>query len=226
MDYIIYLSQSKVDMLYSQVPATLAKKLAAEIGGNLGVFSFKVRTADVSLDTYEKSKIVEKYISKEYTFGTLEEPKEWIKAELEMKNVATKFSPEMFALVGKHNADYFLLGGSAHNVIGNRSASLITSSLSYLPHFVECMRRGLRDWDQDINARRLWIDDAPRSPRLFTYGGSTDEIALAIREIYEMSGQAVLMRVGFIARRLAVESLKWVEGSSYLYTPLYVTQTG
>lgn len=226
MDYLIYLSQSKVDMLYSQLPATLAQQLAAEISASLGVLSFKVKTAGVAPDTYQKAKIVEAYITKRYGFGSLEEPKEWIKAELQVRHIATEFSPGMFALVGKHNADYFLLGGSAHNVIGNQSATPIPLSLSYLPHFVECMKKGLRNWEQDQDARRLWIDDWPRSPRHFIYGGSEDEIAKAIQNMYVMSEGATSMSVGFVARRLAGENLKWMEGSSYLYTPIYVTQAG
>jgi hypothetical protein len=211
-------------MLYSQVPPKLAQQLAAQISASLGVVSFKVKTASVSPDTYEKARIVEAYITKKYGFGTLDDPMEWVQGELEVRHVATKFSPEMFALIGKHNEDYFLLGGSGHNVIGHRSASPVRSSLSYLPHFVECMMSGLQTWEQDRNARRLWVDDWPRSPRLFTSGCSADEIAWAIREMYELSEKSVSMSVGFAARRLARENLKWIRGSSYLYTPLYVTQ--
>jgi hypothetical protein len=65
MKYYVYISDTKVDMLYSQIPQNILRKIAAELNINLGIFSLSVKGKENQEKTrYEKLKIVVNYIEK------------------------------------------------------------------------------------------------------------------------------------------------------------------
>ena len=226
MDYFIYLSESKVEMLYAQLPLGLAKQLSAEIGASIGLLSTKLKTSATEPSLYEKAKAVELYLLKHYEVGKLANPNEWIQGALDVRHITTGFSPELFLLIGKFEQDYFLLGGSAHNIIGNRSPATVSSPLSYFPYFMGAFKEGFKKWEMSSEIRSLWVDTRPKwaQTEWIGLGGNPDELAWSIRDLYEHSSKVPSMKVQFLGKRLAEEALVSILGKAYVYSPLYVAQ--
>ena len=73
MKHYVYISDSKVDMYYSQIPKKIRDKIAVELGINLGMFSLNVKgkgNEKTPLETrIEKLRLVVNYIEKTGRWG-------------------------------------------------------------------------------------------------------------------------------------------------------------
>ena len=69
----LYVSDSKLDMLFEQIPKSVLKSISAEIEVNLRMVKVKLATAkDAALVRADKLAIVERYIDKTFDVGTLQ----------------------------------------------------------------------------------------------------------------------------------------------------------
>lgn len=78
--YYVYISATKVDMLYSQIPPAFLKGAESEIKVNLGVIStsLKGRGPDEAKELPARLAAVSSYIRNEDEIGTVLHPKQWI----------------------------------------------------------------------------------------------------------------------------------------------------
>lgn len=228
MEYPIYVSESKVEMLYGQLPPKLAEQLGAEIGASIGLVSAKLKTNQVVLSPFQKAKIIETHIEKTCGFGSLYAPGDWIKDDWEVRYVDTDTSlaRSMFLLLGdvdvsEDKSTYFLLGGSAQNIVGNKSATAVKAGLSYLPFFLNAFKEGFAEWEKAMSSKDVWLDKEGARIR-HNYDQSGSELALSVRELYEASKNVTPMRVKFAARMLAKETSQSGKIRAHIYSPLYV----
>lgn len=82
IDYFAYISDSKVEMLYEQIPWDGRKRLSYELGIDFGVVKAKFSNVKSDVARLAKVKIIEKYISRRT--GTLLSPRSYFSAEIEM----------------------------------------------------------------------------------------------------------------------------------------------
>lgn len=83
MKYYVYISDTKVDMLYSQIPKKILDKIAVELGINLGIFSLTAKGKGNQEETrYEKLKLVVNYIENNMDVGTVDQPKAYFKGSI------------------------------------------------------------------------------------------------------------------------------------------------
>ena len=121
MKYYVYVSDTKVDMLYSQIPQNILKKIAAEININLGIFSLNVKGKENQEKTrYEKLRLVVNYIENNMDVGTVDEPKAYFKGSLLMRWGAFASDSRLMYFSGKTRQTILGLGGSIAHVIGKR----------------------------------------------------------------------------------------------------------
>jgi hypothetical protein len=121
MKYYVYISDSKVDMLYSQIPKRILDRIAADLNVNLGIFSLSVKEKENQEKTrYEKLKLVVNYIENNMEVGTVDEPKAYFTGLLPMRWGEYGVDTGLAYFGGKTAQTVLGLGGSMAHVIGNR----------------------------------------------------------------------------------------------------------
>lgn len=221
MDYYIYISVPKLATLFSQLPKSLGDSLGAEVSASVGVLSAKLKTNSADPTIIRMVTAVEEYIEREYGLGTINSPKEWVKSSVLVRPVLAKTAPDLFGLIGQMGDDYFLIGGSAQNVIG-ASGRPVAVPLSYWPYLAAAIVGEVRAFESERNMKKIWVD--PQSAwdeGSFAVGMNRDEIAHAIRAIHRAS-KGPELAVEFLARHLTTEDLRSIRGRGSVFTPLYV----
>jgi hypothetical protein len=119
MKYYVYISDTKVDMLYSQIPKKMLDKIAVELGINLGMFRLNVKgKEDQEKTRFEKLKLVVNYIENNLDVGTVDEPKAYFKGSLPMRWGRFGSDSGLVYFGGRTAAQTVLgLGGSMAHVI-------------------------------------------------------------------------------------------------------------
>jgi hypothetical protein len=140
MKYYVYISDTKVDMLYSQIPQNILRKIAAELNINLGIFSLSVKGKENEEKTrYEKLKLVVNYIENNMDVGTVDQPKAYFKGSLPMQ--WRRLVEGLVYFAGRTSETILGLAGSMRHVIGNLGAESRTSvGHSGLPSIMEVLR--------------------------------------------------------------------------------------
>lgn len=79
--YYIYLSKTKVEMLYPQIPRRLVGQLEAEVKANIGVVQAAVKggAQPETADIYTHAAAVTRYLEKHDKVGTIDRPERYIK---------------------------------------------------------------------------------------------------------------------------------------------------
>jgi hypothetical protein len=119
--YYIYLSKTKVEMLYPQIPRRLAGSLEAEVKANIGVMQATVRGGmppDTS-DLYTHAATVARYLEKHDKVGTIDRPERYIKDTATLKyGIIYEYASDI-AFFGATIASTKLgLIGSADSMVG------------------------------------------------------------------------------------------------------------
>jgi hypothetical protein len=86
MRYYVYVSDTKLDMLYPQIPAKLAARLAWELKLDLKLLGLTLRNNDNDATRYGKLHLVEEYIDQNYEVGWMSEPTSWFRGELPLRS--------------------------------------------------------------------------------------------------------------------------------------------
>src|SRR4051794_14745891 len=85
--YYVYISATKVEMLYSQVPPAFLKGAEAELKVNLGIIStsLKGRGPEEARELPARVAAVSSYLRDQNEVGTVEDPKAWIEGVVPMR---------------------------------------------------------------------------------------------------------------------------------------------
>ena len=78
--YYVYLSATKVDMMYPQIPPVFLKGAEAELKVNLGVISTRLKAhgPEEAKELPLRMSAVESYLRNQKQVGTVDDPKMWI----------------------------------------------------------------------------------------------------------------------------------------------------
>jgi len=138
--YFIYVSDAKIDMLYSQIPRSFLEKFAVELsidlkplGAGLGA---TIKENQLSSETrYSKLRLVTTYVENHFNVGWIDAPEAYIKGSLPMRwGLYPADSPQIVYFGGLTNSTILGLGGSPQYVLGNKGvASTDGLSPSILP---------------------------------------------------------------------------------------------
>ncbi|MEV8017211.1 SAVMC3_10250 family protein [Streptomyces sp. NPDC086554] len=141
MRYYLYVSGAKLDMLYGQIPQKLLKRLAVEAKVDLKVLSVAVQAPRAEATTYDQLDIVEKYLEREFDVSWMTEPRPWFRGDLGLRiaGYGTPAGPTF--MTGREGDTVIALIGSAHHLIGQRTAlDTIQASHSSLPSLFQLLR--------------------------------------------------------------------------------------
>jgi hypothetical protein len=117
MEYFLYISDAKVDMLISQIGDGEAKKISSEIGIDLKLFSAKKKTEYTSnSDRIARLNVVREFIRRFGNLGTVEKSDQYIEDSLPMRSLL--MDGAIVCYFGISGKSIIGLGGSVHHLIG------------------------------------------------------------------------------------------------------------
>ncbi|MFE6946034.1 DUF7019 family protein [Streptomyces chartreusis] len=146
--YYLYVSRSKVDMLFQQIPQKLLKQLAAEAKVDLKLVSLAVqKQAAPEPSLYGQLDIVEEYLDREYSLGWMTDPTSWFRGELGLQIAGYESVTGPMFMTGRANRTVVALIGSARHQTGHHATTeAISASYSMLPPLFELLRQAPHDW--------------------------------------------------------------------------------
>jgi hypothetical protein len=139
--YYIYISDSKLDMLFDQIDQNLLKQISAEVRVDLKLLSVTLRNAkDPAPGRMDKLRIVEHFIDKHHHVGTIENPgHEYFRGQMNMRWGWLGEDGVWFQGSQADGSHCVGLAGSRHHVLGElRTSSYGTSTL---PSIVRALER-------------------------------------------------------------------------------------
>jgi hypothetical protein len=222
LKYYLYLSESKIDMLFAQIPRAFLSGVSGELAVSLGFLSTKLKQDAEAMTKYSKLSVVLSYLEQHHDVGTVDQPAEYFKGTMELKwgqynNYEEEVSPLVY-FGGRTEQTILGLGGSSQNVVG-ATGSGIARSHSVTPYLVA---RLYEELEMTLSTeQKEYVEMVKRD-----HDDSSRYIAMAVDlATTQMSGEN--QRVEFIARRLAYfqkgDHGGWSKDMNILLgTPLYV----
>lgn len=119
MKYYLYISDTKVDMLYSQIPKNLRDQLSTELKINLKIISTKLSQKSREENRFSKLDIVTKYLEDHEEVGSIDLPGPYFSGVLPMSFVLLAHDAVYFT--GQTMYSITVLGGSRKHVVGERT---------------------------------------------------------------------------------------------------------
>ena len=199
MKYYIYISKTKVEMLYPQIPPDFLEGASTEIKVNLGVVSMTLKGGKTSTEAElpEKLAAVTEFILARKEVGTIDAPKSYIRGTLPLK----------YSLLGNYGLDIAFFGG----VFNGIKVGLIGSSSSLVGH-VEKVETSHAADDYVLSfLKKMTESDDEQSPAYPRYLSFEEAIQFALDNV-----RASVHDLDFLARVLHKE------GDLLVATPMYV----
>lgn len=141
MKYYIYVSESKIDMLFSQIARSESEEREASLSFDFAVLKGELKEArGIPANKFTKLNTIVKKLNKEGLVGSIEEEKPYIKGSLRMTWVSLGFMGESPVTFWGYLTRKLALGlaGSTHHLLGEQakgradSASLTGPIVSWL----------------------------------------------------------------------------------------------
>jgi hypothetical protein len=215
MKYYIYVSDSKVDMLYSQIPHGIREKIAAELKIDLKVLSVSLKEKATEQTRYSKAELVAAYIEKQEDLGTADHPGTYIKDILPMKWGQYSEKDGLVYFGGRLDDTIVGLCGSMHHVIGTNIGESSAHAYSLTPLIIAALLKD--NSEADVLMRTEAYSSFSRTHSL---GNSSDSRSVPSKPVLRAVALATtkmggpVQRLEFLAKRL-VEG--WLEASDTIY---------
>ena len=136
--YYAYISPTKVDMLYSQIPPSIRDGIEAEVKMKLPLAEVSFSKKQVPDNLYIKLDLVDRYLEGQGVVGSIWKSAEYFRGTLRMG--WAQIHPGILFFGGKLNETVIGLGGSMNNLLGYQSnSSDIPESISHTPWLISLL---------------------------------------------------------------------------------------
>jgi hypothetical protein len=160
--YYIYISSTKVDSFFDQIPLGLRKRIAADLKLDLKLISVTLRE-NVSNETrISKLAVVDKYFENQPDVGTLANPRAYIRGRLSMRWGPWHTSPGLIYFDGVSQNALVGLGGSRSHVIGEPPAGQEAAAWSAGYNIIMALTKS--GDIPELDEFRAFLNPAPGSP--------------------------------------------------------------
>lgn len=221
LKHYVYVSDTKVDMYYAQIPPPLLAGIAAELTVDLKVLGSGVSTTlkkeQAEKTRYDKLQVVVKYLEEHRSsdIGWIDAPLVYFKGTLPMfwGKLPTRDNTKMVFFAGATEQTLLVLGGSAYHVIGKVGDATIGESSSDLPSLVDILGEELQLQPRSLDREDFYDEDA----------------ALNAIEVMTRKMKGTAQHLEFLAKRLAYDPSSLTHGRTrrrakhvLFGTPIYV----
>lgn len=147
MEYYVYVSDTKVDMLYFQIPSRALDTVAAELKIDLKVLSTTFSKNASEATRFSKLKVVTEYINKHEQVGTVDSPAGFFRGTMPLRWGTYRHRQrdlQVALFAGHTELTMLALGGSLKHVIGGASPTArqdFLGGLSTLPFLMAVLGR-------------------------------------------------------------------------------------
>lgn len=214
MEYYLYISDSKVDMLFSQLPQKTQSKITAEFGVNTGLVKAAVKSErDIapSASGIARLQAVTEHIRQSEDMGIIDDPASWIEDTQHARIIFLRTNDNIVFFVGETSSGArFALGGSAAHVFSGPKPEGVTIGWSFLPYLLKGLEAIVRG--RDVNGSDI---------ETMAEGYETEWMDLI--KTAERSALEPEIKISFLAKRLLVGKYKNDSAIGLLATPLYVS---
>jgi hypothetical protein len=214
LKYYIYVSDTKVDMLFAQIPKGVLSSLVGELNINVGFASASLKQGTEEQTRYSKLEVVRRHIEKSAEVGTVDQPAEYISDVLDVRWGPFLHEKDLVYFSGMTAKSVLGLGGSSRHVIGAAGHTLALS-YSSMPLLVSMLCKAVDLPEPELNRRH-------REHLGYCEGGHRNDAGYALRAILTATTQmnGPIQRVEFLAKRLLYGEAD--DKQILLGTPLYV----
>lgn len=220
MNYFHYLSATKADMLFPQIPPEFLDGIKVELGFNFGVLQGKLSGEQKNNDAAVARVIaIEKYfetknlIRSEIAEGT------WFRAELEAKMGFLPQCPGLVLFGGHVDDTVLLLAGSESNLTSGSKNTGLDKGWSFLPRLLDNLKF-LINLNLDVNADSKAAED-------LVFGNLGRDIRTnEFSAFYEIPDEALpgpAIKLSVFARIFLVRTNSWGQRLA-IGSPLYVSE--
>lgn len=119
--YYVYISDSKLDMLFEQIDRSILKRVSAEVKVDIKIASITLREADQPGATrIAKLRVVERFLEENHTIGSIQKPgREYFRGKMDMEWGWTGGDDSGVWFEGNdfNEGQYVGLGGSRYHVL-------------------------------------------------------------------------------------------------------------
>src|SRR5215813_11645658 len=142
MQFYIYVSDAKVDMLLAQIPPRRLKRLAAEVTVDLKLLSVRVSTRDAPETRWSRAEVVTRYLYDKGMIGELRGNRQFFAVQdLPMRwGVVGGWNGQVVFFASQDEQCRLFLTGAPHHVIGTA------------PGVVVDVHNSLCSWQQPLDA--------------------------------------------------------------------------
>lgn len=142
LKYYMYVSESKVEMLYAQIPKPIQSKLETEVKLNLQILNISFSDKQFEDSFYTKLNTVVEYISNNMNVGSIHSPGEYFRGTLHLR--WAHIHPEIVFWGGKLNETVVGLGGSMRHVLGQNKQNIAFPSHSHSAYLADLLMKELQ----------------------------------------------------------------------------------
>jgi serine/threonine protein kinase len=207
--YYLYVSDSKVQMLFPQIPRGVVSQLAEELQIDIQQWGSGRDQLPEEATRFAKAAIVKRFIEQNASVGSIDEPAEYFRGMLDVRWGELGHGLVYFG--GETAKTIFGLGGSVHHMIGASGRSAI--SRSPIRALLSALRMSI-GWPDGLDGEDYWL-------KFGIDGRDEGERALhaVVRATTEMEGPK--QRLDFLAKRL-FHAAGCESRNVLLGTPIYV----
>ncbi len=154
MKFYIYISKTKIDMLFPQTNSHNAAKVSRELNINAKLVNFKQKKEYDPEGLFAKTHAVSQYIRSHEKVGTISKPASYICDELDMYIVpleAGSLSSGIVTVLGSRGDTIVILGASKQNFIGHSYDTCDPLSIHFIMIFSDYL--GKSEWTDSMTKR-------------------------------------------------------------------------
>lgn len=144
MEYYLYISDSKIDMLLPQVPEKTKAKVAAGFGVNLGVLHAELkseRDTGAANNRIARLQTVLQHMKPSIEIGTVDKPGKWIEDVQDARTIYLAENEQVVFFVGNSAGGTRPgLGGSAAYLISRGERQEVRIGWSFLPDLLQSLQ--------------------------------------------------------------------------------------
>ena len=218
MRYYLYISDTKVEMIFPQVPGATQQRVASKFGFDVKILSGSISTDRTTYDSrIARLQAVEEYVRDSDEVGDFSAKTPWISGIVSARFVDIGNNAILF--VYKDEASLIALGGSRQHLLGSSPPERVYISQSFLQSLTNTLT-GLVEREPKF-LTELPEDEMKRHLAEGIHQGFAAWISV-LRSVWEESSSTPPQKIEFLAKRLVTTSTGISGEECTLATPLYV----